>query len=195
MGTHLTLQVSYFICPISCLMLRHLEHGLLGSDLVAWLQHIAIAWQFRQPYSRLICKQQPKPYDSNKHKGFLVLQAAIMASFRHPNVVFLMALCLERPSICNVVASHWYTIQKIRLEDTLVVSSLNQVVFGPIRYSIATEFCVRGSLYDVLRKVQRCPGFAQQLDWCKCLCMLLDAAKVTTGRNNTSKHQLYMHSW
>ena len=43
---------------------------------------------------------------------------------------------------------------------------------------IVTEFCARGSLYDVLRKARTSQGFAQQLDWSKRLSMALDAAKV-----------------
>ena len=43
---------------------------------------------------------------------------------------------------------------------------------------IVTEFCARGSLFDVLRKARTSQGFAQQLDWSKRLSMALDAAKV-----------------
>jgi len=38
---------------------------------------------------------------------------------------------------CNVVASHWCTIERIRLQDSLargLISSLDQVVFGLIYY-------------------------------------------------------------
>ncbi|DBA72008.1 TPA: hypothetical protein ACH3X2_010748 [Trebouxia sp. C0005] len=42
---------------------------------------------------------------------------------------------------------------------------------------IITEFCARGSLFDVLRKARTSPAFAQQLDWSKRLSMALDAAK------------------
>ena len=44
---------------------------------------------------------------------------------------------------------------------------------------IVTEFCARGSLYDVLRKARASPPFAQQLDWPRRLGMALDASKVT----------------
>ena len=43
---------------------------------------------------------------------------------------------------------------------------------------IVTEFCARGSLYDVLKKARTSPALAQQLDWSKRLSMALDAAKV-----------------
>lgn len=43
---------------------------------------------------------------------------------------------------------------------------------------IVTEFCARGSLYDVIKKARASPAFAQQLDWSKRLTMALDAAKV-----------------
>ena len=43
---------------------------------------------------------------------------------------------------------------------------------------IVTEFCARGSLYDVLKKARSTPAFAQQLDWSRRLSMALDAAKV-----------------
>ena len=43
---------------------------------------------------------------------------------------------------------------------------------------IVTEFCARGSLFDVLRKARTSPAFAQQLDWSRRLSMALDAAKV-----------------
>jgi serine/threonine protein kinase len=43
---------------------------------------------------------------------------------------------------------------------------------------IITEFCARGSLFDVLRKARTSPAFAQQLDWSRRLSMALDAAKV-----------------
>ena len=44
---------------------------------------------------------------------------------------------------------------------------------------IVTEFCARGSLFDVLRKARSSPPFAQQLDWPRRLGMALDAAKVS----------------
>ena len=43
---------------------------------------------------------------------------------------------------------------------------------------IITEFCARGSLFDVLRKARTSPAFAQQMDWSRRLSMALDAAKV-----------------
>ena len=43
---------------------------------------------------------------------------------------------------------------------------------------IVTEFCARGSLYDVLKKARGTPAFAQQLDWSRRISMALDAAKV-----------------
>ena len=43
---------------------------------------------------------------------------------------------------------------------------------------IITEFCARGSLFDVLRKARCSQAFAKQLDWSKRLSMALDAAKV-----------------
>ena len=43
---------------------------------------------------------------------------------------------------------------------------------------IVTEFCARGSLFDVLRKARTSQSFAQQLNWSKRLSMALDAAKV-----------------
>ena len=43
---------------------------------------------------------------------------------------------------------------------------------------IVTEFCARGSLYDVLKKARSTPAFAQQLDWSRRISMALDAAKV-----------------
>lgn len=42
---------------------------------------------------------------------------------------------------------------------------------------IVTEFCARGSLYDVLKKARGTPAFAQQLDWSRRISMALDAAK------------------
>ncbi|DBB05340.1 TPA: hypothetical protein ACH3X3_010560 [Trebouxia sp. C0006] len=42
---------------------------------------------------------------------------------------------------------------------------------------IVTEFCARGSLYDVLKKARSTPAFAQQLDWSRRISMALDAAK------------------
>lgn len=42
---------------------------------------------------------------------------------------------------------------------------------------IVTEFCARGSLFDVLRKARSSPPFAQQMDWTRRLGMALDAAK------------------
>jgi hypothetical protein len=47
---------------------------------------------------------------------------------------------------------------------------------------IVTEFCARGSLYDVLKKARGAPAFAQQLDWSRRISMALDAAKVLTAR-------------
>ena len=49
---------------------------------------------------------------------------------------------------------------------------------------IVTEFCARGSLYDVLKKARSTPAFAQQLDWSRRISMALDAAKVLTATLN-----------
>jgi hypothetical protein len=46
---------------------------------------------------------------------------------------------------------------------------------------IVTEFCARGSLYDVLKKARGTPAFAQQLDWSRRISMALDAAKVLSA--------------
>ena len=44
---------------------------------------------------------------------------------------------------------------------------------------MVTEFCARGSLYDVLQKAAGSPTvLAPQLDWGRRLAMALDAAKV-----------------
>ncbi len=43
---------------------------------------------------------------------------------------------------------------------------------------MVSEFCARGSLYDVLKRARAKPALGQQLDWPKRLNMLLDAAKV-----------------
>jgi hypothetical protein len=43
---------------------------------------------------------------------------------------------------------------------------------------IVTEWCGRGSLYDVLAKGRRNRNLAAQLDWPRRLGMALDAAKV-----------------
>ena len=43
---------------------------------------------------------------------------------------------------------------------------------------MVTEFCARGSLYDVLGKARASQQLAVQLDWPKRLNMALDAAKV-----------------
>lgn len=53
---------------------------------------------------------------------------------------------------------------------------------------IVTEFCARGSLYDVLKKARGTPAFAQQLDWSRRISMALDAAKVPSA-NLTSRFQ------
>ncbi len=57
-------------------------------------------------------------------------------------------------NMCNVVALYWYTIQTIRLGNTLargLASSLDHVVFGPIRYNITHKLSyipVEGRLVD-----------------------------------------------
>lgn len=44
---------------------------------------------------------------------------------------------------------------------------------------MVTEFCARGSMYDVLQKAANSPMvLAPQLDWTRRLGMALDAAKV-----------------
>lgn len=53
---------------------------------------------------------------------------------------------------------------------------------------IVTQFCARGSLFDVLRKARTSPPFAQQLDWPKRLGMALDASKVTQ-----TAHVMFVH--
>ena len=46
---------------------------------------------------------------------------------------------------------------------------------------MVTEFCARGSMYDVLQKAANSPMvLAPQLDWTRRLGMALDAAKVST---------------
>ena len=52
------------------------------------------------------------------------------------NVVLEFPRQYAQHSECNVVALHWYTIKRTRLEDTLargLVSSFKYVVFGLIR--------------------------------------------------------------
>lgn len=43
---------------------------------------------------------------------------------------------------------------------------------------MVTEFCARGSLYDVLNKARAVPQLGAQLDWTRRLNIALDAAKV-----------------
>jgi hypothetical protein len=43
---------------------------------------------------------------------------------------------------------------------------------------LVTEWCARGSLYDVLAKAARNPTVASQLEWPRRLTMALDGAKV-----------------
>ena len=44
---------------------------------------------------------------------------------------------------------------------------------------LVSEWCARGSLYDVLTKARSTPALAPMLDWTRRLNMALDAAKVT----------------
>ncbi len=43
---------------------------------------------------------------------------------------------------------------------------------------LVSEWCARGSLYDVLAKARKSPALAPTLDWTRRLNMALDAAKV-----------------
>ena len=43
---------------------------------------------------------------------------------------------------------------------------------------VVSEWCARGSLYDVLSKARKNANLAPQLDWTRRLNMALDAAKV-----------------
>ena len=43
---------------------------------------------------------------------------------------------------------------------------------------VVSEWCARGSLFDVLTKARKNPSLAPQLDWTRRLNMALDAAKV-----------------
>ena len=43
---------------------------------------------------------------------------------------------------------------------------------------VVSEWCARGSLFDVLQKARKNPALAPQLDWTRRLNMALDAAKV-----------------
>ncbi len=43
---------------------------------------------------------------------------------------------------------------------------------------VVSEWCARGSLFDVLIKARSTPALAPQLDWARRLNMALDAAKV-----------------
>ncbi len=43
---------------------------------------------------------------------------------------------------------------------------------------VVSEWCARGSLFDVLTKARKNPALAPQLDWTRRLNMALDAAKV-----------------
>ena len=58
---------------------------------------------------------------------------------------------------------------------------------------IVTEFCARGSLFDVLRKARSSPPFAQQLDWPKRLGMALDASKVLHAHVVTDMARTWCH--
>ena len=44
---------------------------------------------------------------------------------------------------------------------------------------LVTEWCSRGSLYDVLTKAAQAGPGSKPLDWLRCLSMALDAAKVS----------------
>lgn len=50
--------------------------------------------------------------------------------------------------------------------------------------SVVTEFCSRGSLYDVIQQARQSPSIAETLNWCMRLRMMLDAARG----------MLYLHS-
>ena len=53
---------------------------------------------------------------------------------------------------------------------------------------MVTEWCARGSLYDVLRKAYANPKLRGALEWQRRLSMALDAAKVRTALFQTSYH-------
>ena len=58
--------------------------------------------------------------------------------------------------------------------------SLPQVLFLGISYeppAIISEYCARGSLFDVLRAAGSSEATAASLTWPRRLCMALDAAK------------------
>ena len=46
---------------------------------------------------------------------------------------------------------------------------------------VVSEWCARGSLFDVLTKARKNPALAPQLDWTRRLNMALDAAKVASA--------------
>jgi hypothetical protein len=54
---------------------------------------------------------------------------------------------------------------------------------------MVTEFCARGSMYDVLQKAANSPMvLAPQLDWTRRLGMALDAAKVFDAELSDHQH-------
>ena len=53
---------------------------------------------------------------------------------------------------------------------------------------LVTEWCSRGSLYDVLGKAAQAGPGAQLLDWTRTLSMALDAAKVRWFLTGSCSH-------
>ena len=56
---------------------------------------------------------------------------------------------------------------------------------------IVIEFCLRGSLSDVIQKAASDGAFAQQLPWPKRLSMALDAAKVRSHLAHLASSQFH----
>ena len=74
-------------------------------------------------------------------------QVDILASIRHPNIVLFMGVCTSPP--CLVKAALLSLCLSMQGNCCKPLS-----VFEAEPYLQVTEFCARGSLYDVLRKVR-----------------------------------------
>lgn len=99
-----------------------------------------------------------------------------MFRIRHPNVVQLVSH--DQPAGCKAVRSAGKAALRGTAPRSPHLLSLPWLQMGicTMPACIITEFCARGSLYDVLRAAAQDPELAAQLTWDRRLGMAIDAA-------------------
>lgn len=113
--------------------------------------------------------------------SFLLQEAAMMTRMRHPNIVQASSQGWLPESLPGVVSLPPVLTSPRSTTLCLPLQFMGLCTLPP---ALITEYCQRGSLYDVMQAAKRDPSVAAQLTWRRRLGMAIDAG---TGL-------LYLHS-